>query len=533
MAFGSTLAREQTFPESTWHERAAGGASGSDRVTFVAEEAGRLVGMATGVARHPDDPDHVRFEGVPGEFSQHDFGQADVRYGDGRTERVHFFASRLKWSRAVDVRLVPNEQEEALVRALLHSFEAFGGIPLVTVWDNPKTVVQARQGDLIVWNAVFGQVALDYRFAPELCWPRAAQQKGAVEQLVGWVKRSFFACRRFHDRADLERQLTAWLLDVNTVRPSRATGVIPAVRLAEEQLRLRPLPIAPPAYALKIPVVVSAQGRVRHAGVEYSMPADTLGQTATLHLYEDRLEIVTKAGTIVPHPRRSRGASILPEHRAALLDRVHGARGQLYFQRQSLWEARGSGRGLAHRTGAPSAGALAARRRSLLRAAARLRARRAAGGLRLGCPARRHRRRVRPHPPGDPAGRGQRVSAAPAIDLDALLRRLHLPTVRRLYPDLATRAESEDMAYRDYLAVLMAEEVSPMLIGMFVDSTQRGRGVGAALVESVTEWARTLAAEDLYLWATSTNQPAIALYEKCGFRPNRGRATPCTYTIVA
>ena len=219
----------------------------------------------------------VRFEGVPGEFSQHDFGQADVRYGDGRTERVHFFASRLKWSRAVDVRLVPNEQEEALVRALLHSFDAFGGIPLVTVWDNPKTVVQARQGDLIVWNAVFGQVALDYRFAPELCWPRAAQQKGAVEQLVGWVKRSFFACRRFHDRADLERQLTAWLLDVNTVRPSRATGVIPAVRLAEEQLRLRPLPIAPSAYALKIPVVVSAQGRVRHAGVEYSMPADTRG----------------------------------------------------------------------------------------------------------------------------------------------------------------------------------------------------------------------------------------------------------------
>jgi GNAT superfamily N-acetyltransferase len=59
---------------------------------------------------------------------------------------------------------------------------------------------------------------------------------------------------------------------------------------------------------------------------------------------------------------------------------------------------------------------------------------------------------------------------------------------------------------------------SPMLIGMFVDSTQRGRGVGAALVESVTEWARTLAAEHLYLWATSTNRPAIALYERCGFK---------------
>jgi GNAT superfamily N-acetyltransferase len=60
---------------------------------------------------------------------------------------------------------------------------------------------------------------------------------------------------------------------------------------------------------------------------------------------------------------------------------------------------------------------------------------------------------------------------------------------------------------------------SPMLIGMFVDSTQRGRGVGAALVQRVAGWARTIHAEHLYLWAVLTNRPAIALYEKCGFRP--------------
>jgi|RhiMetdeSRZDD1v2_1073273.scaffolds.fasta_scaffold05086_19 GNAT superfamily N-acetyltransferase len=60
---------------------------------------------------------------------------------------------------------------------------------------------------------------------------------------------------------------------------------------------------------------------------------------------------------------------------------------------------------------------------------------------------------------------------------------------------------------------------SPMLVGMFVDATRRGRGIGAALVEAVTEWARTLPDETLhlYLWATSTNRSATALYEKCGF----------------
>jgi DNA replication protein DnaC len=45
-------------------------------------------------------------------------------------------------------------------------------------------------------------------------------------------------------------------------------------------------------------------------------------------------------------------------------------------------------------------------------------------------------------------------------DLDAMLKRLHLPTVRRLYQELETRAETEEMSYRDYLAILMAEEIA-------------------------------------------------------------------------
>ena len=45
----------------------------------------------------------VRFEGLPSEFSQHDFGEVWVTYQDGREEKVHFFASRLKYSRWVEV----------------------------------------------------------------------------------------------------------------------------------------------------------------------------------------------------------------------------------------------------------------------------------------------------------------------------------------------------------------------------------------------------------------------------------------------
>src|SRR5206468_11916196 len=41
-----------------------------------------------------------------------------------------------------------------------------------------------------------------------------------------------------------------------------------------------------------------------------------------------------------------------------------------------------------------------------------------------------------------------------------MLKRLHLPTVRRFYPECERRAEADDQSYRDFLATLIAEEVA-------------------------------------------------------------------------
>ncbi len=59
-----------------------------------------------------------------------------------------------------------------------------------------------------------------------------------------------------------------------------------------------------------------------------------------------------------------------------------------------------------------------------------------------------------------PRRRTARAPTEPARDLDGMLRRLHLPTVRRLYGDLASRAEAEGMSYRLFLETLIAEEVA-------------------------------------------------------------------------
>ena len=265
----------------------------------------------------------VRFEGLPGEFSQHDFGQVRVRYDNGTEDVVHFFASRLKYSRWAEVSLVPDEQVEALVRALVDHVAAFGGIPLVAVFDRPKTVALkwGRDGVVTEWNATFAGVVLDLGLGVEVCWPYRPQEKGSVENLVGWVKGSFFKQRRFLDRADLEQQLRAWLSEANTVRPSRATGVPPADRIAEERARLRPLRIAPPDLALRIPIGVSPMGVVIHDGHPYSMPPDAIGLPGTLYLYRTRVRIVDLARASRPACRRRLGQARAALSPAAALAR--------------------------------------------------------------------------------------------------------------------------------------------------------------------------------------------------------------------
>lgn len=280
----------------------------------------------------------VRFEGLPGEFSQHDFGQVIVQFLDGTSKRVHFFASRLKYSRWVQVSLVDNEQAESLVRAMVDHFDAVGGIPLLAVFDRPKTIALkwGKDGQVTDWNPLFAGAALDLGLGVELCWPHRPQQKGSVENLVGWVKGSFFKQRRFLDEEDLCRQLAEWHVEVNTQRPSRATGVTPEARMAEERPRLRPLKVAPAQLALRVPISVGPTAYVSHDGQSYSMPPDAIGIPGTLYLYRERVRIVAGRYQAV-HERRNDGAtSTLPEHRALHVAAVSGKRAKRYLQREHL-----------------------------------------------------------------------------------------------------------------------------------------------------------------------------------------------------
>ncbi len=280
----------------------------------------------------PIGPPLVRFEGVPGEFAQHDFGQLCVTYTDGSAETLVFYAGRLKYSRMMHVCLIDHENAEGLIRGMEAFAQAVGGLPLINVVDNTKAAVIRRRTDPVTgieriqYNEQFASFLREVNVFAEPTYPYSGNQKGSVESLVKFVKRAFLTVRQFRHRADLEAQLAQWLAYVNEQRPCEATGVPPAVRLAEERPRLRPVPFGREGYGLTYPAVVGPEARVSCQGYAYSTPAAWIGQPIVVRVHREQVRLHHGQVTVT-HPRVPTNGrySLLPEHRGALFVKPRGA----------------------------------------------------------------------------------------------------------------------------------------------------------------------------------------------------------------
>jgi transposase len=284
----------------------------------------------------------VRFEGLPGEYAQFDFGEVRVTYEDGNQEKLTFFAGRLKYSRFMHVELTRDQRAETVVRGVVSCLHAFGGCPKEWVFDNPKTVRVSPIGTVpIVLHKHLRDLVAEMRVIPTLCAPRSGNQKGSVERLVGFAKASFFLARKFKDRDDVLRQLAEWLHEVNHLRPSDATRRIPAEALVDEGrwLAERPLPAKATEWALRDTVTVTPMGTVPFEGTSYFASAKRIGAPATLLIRADRIEIVV-GDERATHVREDHSGKVkrLPHQRHDMLAAVHGKRKVATFRRQCLLE---------------------------------------------------------------------------------------------------------------------------------------------------------------------------------------------------
>ncbi len=262
----------------------------------------------------------LRFEGLPGEYLQVDWGEIRAFPFTQRAPSTRYFlACRLKYSRWVWLRWTTDMRQETLIRGLADCLVALGWVPWVLVFDNRKTVTSGRDsGGRPLWTPTVLSFAGDCAFCPQACDPGAPQQKGTVEALIKWVKGNFLPGRTFADDADLAAQAGAWCLQANT-RVCDATGEPPLLRLPAEAAAGGVLPASAHDYAVPVPGQVSPEALVAVRGNRYSVPIAHVGAPVTLRLHRDRVRIWRDQLLLADHPRARDGA------RERIVDPVHCA----------------------------------------------------------------------------------------------------------------------------------------------------------------------------------------------------------------
>lgn len=259
----------------------------------------------------------------PGIDAQVDFLEADVDYPEGRLRRS-FLLVRACYSCRVFAASVPAQNQEALFEALMAAFAYFGGVFHNLWFDNlTPAVKKVLAGRARQVQERFAAFQAHYGFHAEFCAPGKGNEKGGVENGVGYFRRSALSpVPNVTGDGELDRLIHSWMAtdDERHLAPRSATV---ATLWQAEAPRLIP-PVGRP-FDVGRPVdrKVSAYSLVQDGRNFYSVPVWHVAQAVTLKRYGWHVDIHTRDGLIARHPRLygRHETSFQLEHYLPLLER--------------------------------------------------------------------------------------------------------------------------------------------------------------------------------------------------------------------
>ena len=274
---------------------------------------------------------------APGESAQVDWGHCGT-VAVGNTKRnLSVFVMVLSYSRQMYIEFTLSQKQEHFLGCHQNAFEYFGGVPQSVMVDNLKSaVLEHKAGEPPRWNPAYAAFAADYGFEIVACNPRSPQEKGRVENAVGYVKKNFLAGRSFRDFAHIAPAARRWLDQTANRRIHRATGKTPYELWEQEKTQLLPLPVNSPSPARVVRQRATSTFRLNIDTNRYSVPAEYAGHYLDIHLYAEAILIYHEGQLIAEHRRDySRHEDHEnPDHVRALLAQRQGARRHKELQRK-------------------------------------------------------------------------------------------------------------------------------------------------------------------------------------------------------
>ncbi len=262
----------------------------------------------------------------PGE-GQVDFGRAEVIVA-GVRHKAALFVLTLPHSNARFGCLFPRECTETFHEGHARAFAFFGGVANRISYDNSKIAVVKLTGPHErQLTREFLRLQSHFAFTAHFCRVRQAQEKGHVENGVGYVRRNFLvpvpqaaswedlnaplaaACRREFERTGAGRERTT------------------AELLTADRAAFLALPAEPFEARRLEPVLINSLSLGRFDGNDYSVPTAFAYQSLTAIGTIDRVRFQRRGSVVAEHVRCWGKGQVTfePLHYLALLERKPGA----------------------------------------------------------------------------------------------------------------------------------------------------------------------------------------------------------------
>jgi len=276
-------------------------------------------------------PAFLKLDFAAGEAAQVDWGEYGTIAAGSTRRRLSFFLMVLCYSRRMYLEFTLSQTSEFFLACHENAFAAFGGVPKKIMVDNLRSaVLQRLAGVAPVFNPKYLDFSRHWGFEIAPCNVRAGNEKGRVENGVGYVKKNLLAGLELADFAALQPAATLWMDTVANVRMHEATHQRPIERFEDERAHLGRLNPAGFDLARVCLVRASPQFRVALDSNHYSVPARYAGQRLTLKAHADRVCIYEREQLVARHARSmDRHQDIEdPEHAHQLVVQRKSAREQ-------------------------------------------------------------------------------------------------------------------------------------------------------------------------------------------------------------
>ena len=240
----------------------------------------------------------------PGECAQVDWGQFGTITVGSAQRRLSFFVMVLCYSRMMYVEFTVSQTMEHFLECHRNAFEYFGSVPGAVMVDNLKSAVIRRTvGTDPVFNPRYLDFAKHYGFKIRACGVRKGNEKGRVENAVGYIKKNFLIGLDANDFSVINPAAKLWLEQIANVRVHGTTQKKPIELFSEEKAAMTPLPPLPYDTASIRTVRVNNRFRIDCDGNKYSVPAHLAGLRLTLKAYTDRICIYKDNELVAKHAR--------------------------------------------------------------------------------------------------------------------------------------------------------------------------------------------------------------------------------------